>query len=139
MTTANQAILALLVLAAVLALQVWLALRRGWFRNRLGGVYLKAKDTGEYLTTEPKVEDLWINSGISTIVPASEIIDVLMQPDLMDQRMSDVKKLTEYLDVPTASRSTAEGASPPATDANPNHLEDFTRLVDVAARKKPKD
>jgi hypothetical protein len=39
MTAANQAILALLALAAMSALQVWLALRRGWFRNRLGGVY----------------------------------------------------------------------------------------------------
>jgi hypothetical protein len=29
--------------------------------------------------------------------------------------------------------------SPPASDENPNHLKDFTRLVDVAARKKPKD
>jgi hypothetical protein len=97
--------------------------------------YLKAKDSGEYLTDEPTTEDLWINSGISTIVPADEIIEVLMQSDLTELRMADEKRLVEGLDVPTAGRVTDDsGAS--ADDANPNHLADFTRLVDVAARKR---
>lgn len=39
MITANLTILALLALAAVSAFRVWLALRRGWFRNRRGGIY----------------------------------------------------------------------------------------------------
>ena len=43
---------------------------------------------------------------------------------------------------PTPEANVDAAVAPPAEaagDANPNHLTDFTRLVDVAARKKPKD
>jgi hypothetical protein len=111
---------------------------------RLLGVvrsYLKAKDTGEYLTDEQAREDLWVNSGISTIVPAEDVIEVLGQPDLAEMRMTDERKLQEGLDVPTVMRPTANDTdAPPANDANPTHREDFMRLVGAAARKpEPKD
>jgi hypothetical protein len=99
--------------------------------------YLKAKDTGEYITDDPKTEDLWVNTGISTIVPAQDILETLNQQDLQEQRMTDIKKLRDNLpDVP-AKVPSSESRVSSADDANPNHLEDFTRLVDVAARKRP--
>jgi hypothetical protein len=99
--------------------------------------YLRAKDSGEYVTGEdPLEQDLWTNSGISTIIPAQEIYETLMQDELKDQRNVDEKKHMDGLaDVPASTRLTDE--SSPTTDANPNHLKDFTRLVDVAARKRP--
>jgi hypothetical protein len=108
---------------------------------RLLGVlrsYLKARDTGEYLTDEQAQEDLWVNSGISTIVPADDIIDILMQPELVEQRVADANDHLKGMDIPTAIRPT-DDSEVPASDANPNHLGDFMRLVDVAARKKPKE
>lgn len=99
--------------------------------------YLKAKDTGEYLTDDPQTEDLWINSGISTIIPASEIIDTLMREDLVKQRNDDEKKVMEGIaDVPASVvRPTSE--SDASGEENPHGLEDFNQLVDVAARKRP--
>jgi len=96
--------------------------------------YMKAADTGEYVgLDEPAVEDLWVNSGISTIIPAQDIIETLMQEDLVKQRDEDEKRLLEGIaDVPA---STTSAASPPSNDENPNHRADFMRLVDVAGRK----
>ena len=99
--------------------------------------YLKATDTGEYVTDDPQTEDLWINSGISSIIPASEIIDTLMQEELVRQRNEDEKRIMDGLaDVPTSARPASDSA-PSSSDANPDHREDFMRLVDVAARKRP--
>jgi hypothetical protein len=101
--------------------------------------FLKAKDTGEYITDDPKAEDLWINSGISTIIPTSEIFETLMQDDLVQQRNEHAKRVIDGLaDVPASARP-ASDSKPLDGDANPNHLADFTRLVDVAARKRPQD
>jgi hypothetical protein len=101
--------------------------------------YMKAKDTGEYFTDDPATEDLWINSGISTIIPAAEINDILMQDELVRQRNDDEKKIMEGLaDVPASVQR--QDDVPPANDVNPKHREDFTRLVSAAARKRaPKD
>jgi hypothetical protein len=100
--------------------------------------YLRAKDSGEYTTEQPKIEeDLWVNSGISTIIPAQEIIETIMQDELKDQRAADAKRHNDQLaDVPTSARSTGDSETSD-NDANPNHLKDFMRLVDVAARKRP--
>jgi hypothetical protein len=106
---------------------------------RLLGVlrsYLKAKDTGEYLAEEQAAKDLWVNSGISTIVPSDDIIEILMQPDLVKQRMDDANEHLKRMDVPTTGRP-ADDSSASGDEENPRHLEDFKRLVDVAARKRP--
>jgi hypothetical protein len=81
--------------------------------------FLRAKDTGEYLTDDPAMEDLWVNSGISTIIPASEIIDTLMQDELVRQRNEDEKKVMDgIVDVPASARSMGDSETL-ADEANP--------------------
>ena len=49
--------------------------------------HLRAKDSGEYATTDHPKEDLWVNSGIATVIPAQDIWDTLSQPELEEERM----------------------------------------------------
>jgi hypothetical protein len=49
--------------------------------------YLLAKDSGEYATVDHPKEDLWVNSGIATVIPAQDIWDTLSQPELEKERM----------------------------------------------------
>jgi hypothetical protein len=92
--------------------------------------HLNAKDSGEY-TTESKPSTDWINSGIATVVPAMDIFDALNQEDLRLMREQDHKaEAAKSADVP--DKADVSNAS-----ENPQHLKDFTRLVDVAARKRP--
>jgi hypothetical protein len=96
----------------------------------------------EKMTEDSVVDDAdesrGINSGIGLVVPASKVIETLYQPELkalraeMKKEIRDRKGATPDLDISDAD------VAPPATDANPKHLEDFTRLVDVAARKRPR-
>jgi hypothetical protein len=101
--------------------------------------YLRAKDSGEYVTDNPKEEDLWINSGIATVVPAQDILDIINQPDLEDLRVKAMREArSQSADIPTVAASAAPS---PETkpDENPAHQEDFTALVSAAAKPKPKD
>ncbi|MGE0751074.1 MAG: serine protease [Variibacter sp.] len=82
-------------------------------------------------------------SGMTCVIPAWQIWDLLDMPEVKkprDKLLAAAKadfdeKMRQY-----RSKPRAESASPPSTDANPNHREDFTRLVGAAARKpEPKD
>ena len=81
------------------------------------------------------------HTSMSGVVPAWHLMELINTPKLKKQRMQDEKNEAEKLKQnPTADFAFASGEKDrPATDANPNHLPDFKRLVDVAARKKPKD
>lgn len=75
--------------------------------------------------------DLDIPRGVNIVVPSMKINDVLDQEKLKDRRMGEDRGRrlkSAVLPEKLASR---------ATDENPTHLKDFTRLVDVAARKRP--
>jgi hypothetical protein len=72
-------------------------------------------------------------SGMTCVIPAWDIVEVLDMPALKDLRHPGVVAAKKA----QASKPKAEAADPLSTDANPNHLKDFTRLVDVAARKQP--
>jgi hypothetical protein len=74
-------------------------------------------------------------SGMTCVIPAWQIKEVL-----------DMPKLKELRDLAAAAprkrtvlKPKAESRLRPADDSNPNHLQDFRRLVDVAARKRPQD
>jgi hypothetical protein len=73
-------------------------------------------------------------SGMTCVIPAWQILEVLNMPELKDLRHPGIvtaKKKNRLKPKPeTISRS---------HDNNPKHLEDFNRLVDVAARKRPQD
>ncbi len=69
-------------------------------------------------------------SGMTCVIPAWQILEVLDVPILKDLRQPAIDAANQ------AKASRAESA-PQSDDVNPNHLEDLTRLVDVAARKRP--
>jgi hypothetical protein len=80
--------------------------------------------------------DTDFNAGIGVAIPISQIMDLVNRPDLTEARMKTIeakKKQTGHHD----AAAPGSDISPPSSDANPNHLKDFTRLVDVAARKRP--
>ena len=79
-----------------------------------------------------------VHTGIGVVVPVEKIVETINHPDLIAMRKDAVMRLRKEKGA-TADVIADDDASPPASDANPNHLKDFTRLVDVAARKKPKD
>jgi hypothetical protein len=77
-----------------------------------------------------------INTGIGVVVPAHKIMETLEHPDLKTARAV----LDAKMEKGAASLDLADESGPPASDANPNHREDFTRLVGAAARKRePED
>jgi hypothetical protein len=77
---------------------------------------------------------LYIQGAMNIVIPAWRITEVL---DLKEFDMARKKREPRLREV-DLSRPQPECAEvPPTDDANPNHLEDFTRLVDVAARKRP--
>jgi hypothetical protein len=80
--------------------------------------------------------DVDFNAGIGVVIPIAQIMDLLNRDDFREARMATIeakKKQTGHHD----ASARAPKVFPPATDANPNHQADFTRLVDVAARKRP--
>jgi hypothetical protein len=97
----------------------------------------KVKKSNSKSEHEPITEgdSLLIQSGVTTVIPAHRISSLLdsdgfemarRKRELQDEDAADRRPRPEIID-DDSSRS----------DANPNHLEDFTRLVDVAARKRP--
>jgi hypothetical protein len=84
-----------------------------------------------------------INTGMMVVVPAWRLVKLLLEGDPMTRRREIEKQIREQEkktppEVVALTSSRPRGAASD-DDANPNHLEDFTRLVDVAARKKPKN
>jgi len=71
-------------------------------------------------------------SGMTCAAPVSAIWEVLDMPKLKRLREKKDDDLADEMQ----DRPISESSSPPATDENPNHREDFMRLVNVAARKR---
>jgi hypothetical protein len=105
--------------------------------------FLRAKDTGEYVAAnaEDQESDLWVNSGISTIIPSWDIEETINQPELEQMRAKDLKRLRDNsADVPASVSKRDETDTKAASDENPNAREDFNSLLDAAVRKRePKD
>jgi len=81
------------------------------------------------------------NTGFGVVVPIERIFDI-MESDAVKQAMDRaLAKPQNNTRVRPASASFRQqqkiSSDVSAGDANPNHLEDFRRLVDVAARKRP--
>jgi hypothetical protein len=77
-----------------------------------------------------------INTGIAAIVPAWKLRDLLENPMLKRERQESEDAHFSSVAKPDGAFGAASSEKQ-ADDANPNHLKDFTRLVDVAARKRP--
>lgn len=94
---------------------------------------------------EEEVEQVFANTGMNGVVPAWFLLDLINLPrfkDTRDQEEADEMKRIARTS-PGAVLDSADGKTPSpkpdASDENPTHLGDFKRLVDVAARKKPKE
>jgi hypothetical protein len=84
-------------------------------------------------------EDVRVSLGVGIVVPYERILEVLEMPEAKTQRAEIIAGRQMPAARLDSSAKTRANRAPPSTDANPNHLPDFNRLVDVAARKKPKD
>jgi hypothetical protein len=93
--------------------------------------YFKASDEG--LSTEDRTDDLSLNSGISTIIPAWEILATIDQEGQIEARK---KGLEQYKKAKGAAETEASAAPKPD---NPAHKEDFTHLLSAAAKTPPQD
>jgi len=102
------------------------------------------KVTGE--TDDNIVRDrdrLRIPSSMAIVVPAWEIVNLLNLPffkQIRERRDEMRRQQRDWDDIPEPEATIGppvDQPSLPASDANPNHLGDFKRLVDVAARKRP--
>jgi hypothetical protein len=77
-------------------------------------------------------------SGMTTVMPAWYITHVL-------EEIPEIIKMREKKEAEVARRPRPKRPDPEKTKkqkdntSNPNHLDDFKRLVDVAARKRPQD
>jgi hypothetical protein len=78
-----------------------------------------------------------IHTGLGVIIPFNKILETIEGPDLVAIRDRKVKEMRSRGEGAVADFD-AELPAHRSTDENPTHLEDFTRLVDVAARKKEK-
>jgi hypothetical protein len=75
----------------------------------------------------------FVPRGTNIVVPSMKINEVLDKDELKNKRRRDASERKQKVAVLPEKLS----AAPSAGDANPNHLEDFKRLVDAAARKRP--
>jgi hypothetical protein len=120
-----------------------LGVHAGQYPERIEAQKIR-KTTGEIDDIIRDRDKLKIPSSMAVVVPSWEIVNLLNQPYFMELRqkrdqMKMAKRDQKNLPEPEAIAETAESPAPSADDANPNHLADFTRLVDVAARNKSKE
>lgn len=84
-------------------------------------------------------EDVRVPVGMGIVVPYERIIEVFDMPEAKAQRteiLAGRQMPAARLDSRIKRRANRENGIS-GDDANPNHPEDFKRLVDVAARKRP--
>jgi hypothetical protein len=74
--------------------------------------------------------------GFGVVVPVHKLVELLETQELIEMRAKS-PKVEIVPATPAGLSSSEEGLKTGDSDANPNHLEDFKRLVDVAARKRP--
>lgn len=104
--------------------------------------YIQPARTTALRPGEKEIELVQANTGMNGVVPAWRLREMFNLPAIRDALRRDEEAELERRkrENPGAKLDAAVVAQrPPDDDANPNHLADFTRLVDVAARKKPKD
>jgi hypothetical protein len=80
-------------------------------------------------------QDLRVPVGMGIVIPAIKLKELLEDDEVKKDR-EEIKKKSE-----TAKAASLDSVSisPPATDANPKHREDFNSLVDAAVRKPKQD
>jgi len=90
-----------------------------------------AKENSSLLTDGKYVKGL---SGMTTVIPASELYKLLFREDLVEMRKKNDERLKQSHEVRTevvSERATAKDSA-----ENPTHKEDFMRLLGEAAKEK---
>ena len=78
-------------------------------------------------------QNVTVPIGLGVVVPKHKIIEILDSGPASDHRKKEIIKIKEAMAHEMAA-SVQSVASPPSTDANPTHQEDFSRLLNVAAK-----
>jgi hypothetical protein len=99
----------------------------GSHSGRYASDFVEADDNENIVT-----KDADFNAGISVALPIKHVLDILNSDELKGSRLAAIEEIKKQSGYRPASAS-----APLASDRNPTHLEDFNRLVDVAARKRP--
>jgi hypothetical protein len=82
-----------------------------------------------------------IHTGIGVVIPASKIVETIMQPDLLNERQQIARKI-QMQGAATPDHSSADekiAAAESTLGGNPAHREDFNRLASAASKSKPRD
>ena len=79
-------------------------------------------------------KDADFNAGISIALPIQAVLDVINSDELKKSRMATIEAIKNQSGYRPSSAMKQKSRKD-----NPSHKEDFTRLVDVAARKRPRD
>ncbi|HUO92185.1 MAG TPA: hypothetical protein VMU22_04645 [Rhizomicrobium sp.] len=108
-----------------------LGIHSGQFEERIG--VERAESYGAQPIKEG--DTLTVQSSMTIVVPAWKIQELLHTQHFKDQRMAREKEARQK----HVSRVQPEVASAELRDANPDHKEDFTRLLNAASRKRPQD
>jgi Trypsin-like peptidase domain len=105
-------------------------------RDFLLGVWVAAWPSPSAIASGVLGGGKWVPTGIGLVIPCDRIIEILQRSDLiMERRQAMAKNNAAQAPVPTRVSAPATNE---AEDANPDHLEDFTRLVSAASKRKPK-
>jgi hypothetical protein len=84
-------------------------------------------------------EEVRVSVGIGIVVPYERIIEVFDMPEAKAQRAEIIAgRQTPAARLDSKARAKRDVSEASGDEANPQHLEDFKRLVDVAARKRPR-
>jgi len=78
-------------------------------------------------------KDADFNAGISVALPIQIVLDVLNSDKLKRSRTATIEAIKKQ-----SGYRPSSAVNPKSRNDNPSHKEDFTRLVDVAARKRPR-
>jgi len=90
--------------------------------------------------TDQQIGDL--NTGISVVVLASKIAETIQQEEVMGVDIKTAAELDEMSKRNSGSKTASaafSSGSNRTTEENPDHREDFNRLVSAASKPKPKD
>ena len=79
-------------------------------------------------------KDADFNAGISIALPIQAVLDVINSDELKKSRMATIEAIKKQ-----SGYRPSSAMKPKLRNDNPSHKEDFTRLVDVAVRKRPRD
>jgi hypothetical protein len=107
------------------------------------GLYVGSWDgyPGEILASDKglRSDKIRVPVGMGVVVPVQKIIEVIRgDPGLNRYRKARISAVKAKA-VESAATQDAAFSAPPASDANPNHREDFMRLVGEAARKREQE